>query len=196
MQWSELQNLDFENVGGWPMPVKVGAIVLLCVLILLAGWQFDTKDQRVVLKKVRDEEPQLKQTLEIKQKKAANLPMLKAQVEEIEQTFGEMLRRLPDRTEVAALLVDISQQGLGAGLEFELFKPGKEKPTGFYVELPIQIRVTGDYHEFGQFISGVSDLPRIVTQHDIKIRPEDDSLTMETTAKTYRYLDENEELAE
>jgi type IV pilus assembly protein PilO len=106
-----------------------------------------------------------------------------------------MLKRLPSKTEVAALLVDISQQGLGAGLEFELFKPSAERPADFYAELPIQIRVTGNYHQFGQFVSGVADLPRIVTQHDIKIRAQDkakDQLVMETTAKTYRYIDEEE----
>ena len=116
----------------------------------------------------------------------------------IKETFGDLLKRLPNKTEVAALLVDISQQGLGAGLEFDLFKPGKEKPADFYVELPINIRVKGDYHEFGEFISGVSDLPRIVTNHDIKIRPvggQQAGLVLETTAKTYRYMDEEEEEA-
>jgi type IV pilus assembly protein PilO len=107
-----------------------------------------------------------------------------------------LLKRLPDKTEVAGLLVDISQQGLGAGLEFELFRPGREVPADFYVELPIQIRVAGDYHSFGQFVSGVADLPRIVTQHDLKIYRDKDSssLVMESTAKTYRYMDQSETL--
>jgi SP family xylose:H+ symportor-like MFS transporter len=113
---------------------------------------------------------------------------------DIKETFGDLLKRLPNRTEVAALLVDISQQGLGAGLEFELFKPGNEQPADFYVELPIQITVVGTYHEFGQFISGVSDLPRIVTNHNVKIAPQKDgNLLLQTTAKTYRYMDEEEE---
>jgi type IV pilus assembly protein PilO len=119
-------------------------------------------------------------------------------MEDIKQTFGDLLRRLPNKTEVAALLVDISQQGLGAGLEFELFKPGAERPADFYVELPIQIRVIGGYHALGTFISGVSDLPRIVTNHDMRIVPKSESgdmLALETTAKTYRYMDADEELA-
>lgn len=165
-----------------------------------AGWYYDIQHLQVDLEKVRTEEGELKIAFEAKQKKAANLPALKQQLEDIKKTFGDLLKRLPNKTEVAQLLVDISQQGLGAGLEFELFKPGSEQPADFYVELPIQIRVVGNYHEFGNFISGVSDLPRIVTNHDIKIipAPQADSgsaerLILETTAKTYRYIDEDGE---
>ena len=121
------------------------------------------------------------------------MPALKQQLEDIKETFGDLLKRLPNKTEVAELLVDISQQGLGAGLEFELFQPGNEKPADFYVELPIKIRVVGDYHEFGNFISGISDLPRIVTSHNIKISQSGTKLSLETTAKTYRYVDEYED---
>lgn len=196
MKWSDVQNLDFQNIGNWPVPIKAIAIAILCAAILAAGWYFDTQNQQATLDKARTQEVELKQAFEAKAKKAANLDALKKQMAEMKQSFGDMLRRLPNKTEVAALLVDISQQGLAAGLEFQLFKPGKEVPAEFYVELPIQIRVTGTYHQFGQFVSGVADLPRIVTLHDIHIKDtgaKDNKLVMELTAKTYRYMDKNEE---
>lgn len=175
------------------MPVKIGGAIIVFALIGFLGWQYDIKDLRVELDNTRRAEQDLRIQFEGKQKKAANLPALKQQLEDIKETFGDLLKRLPNKTEVAELLVDISQQGLGAGLEFELFKPGNEQPADFYVELPIQIRVVGTYHEFGRFISGISDLPRIVTSHNIKITPiKDGRLALETTAKTYRYIDENE----
>ena len=119
------------------------------------------------------------------------MPALISQLDDIKETFGDLLKRLPDKTEVAELLIDISQQGLAAGLEFELFKPGQEKQNEFYVELPIEIRVIGNYHEFGEFISGISGLPRIVTTHDVKLLPTTEGLlTMQTIAKTYRYIEE------
>jgi len=194
MKMSDLNNLTLDNLGSWPLPVKIVGAILVFAAIVGAGWYYDIKDLRVNLDKVRAEEANLKLAFEAKQKKAANLPALKQQLEDIKETFGDLLKRLPNKTEVAELLVDISQQGLGAGLEFELFQPGEEQPADFYVELPIKIRVVGDYHEFGTFISGVSDLPRIVTSHDIKIsRAEGGSnLVLETTAKTYRYIDEEE----
>jgi len=197
MKMSDLNNLSFENIGTWPNPVKIVFTLLVCGAILgLAYWK-DISPLRVTLQQEQDRETGLKNTFEVKQKKAANLNALKQQLEDIKETFGDLLKRLPNKTEVAALLVDISQQGLAAGLEFELFKPGAEKPADFYVELPIQIRVVGNYHAFGNFISGVSDLPRIVTNHNIRIVPRDNgALALETTAKTYRYMDEGEELAE
>ena len=194
MTLSELNNLSFDNIGSWPGAVKVVFILIVCSAILGLGYWKDISVLQEDLRKVEVEETDLKITFEGRQKKAANLEGLKQQLEDIKETFGDLLKRLPNKTEVAALLVDISQQGLGAGLEFELFKPGSENPADFYVELPIQITVVGDYHEFGNFISGVSDLPRIVTNHNVKIRPKsDDQLILETTAKTYRYMDENEE---
>ena len=198
MTLSELNNLSFDNIGSWPLPVKIVFIILICAAILGVAYWKDVSPLQDSLAKVQEEEQNLRVTFEAKQKKAANLEALKQQLEDIKETFGDLLKRLPNKTEVAALLVDISQQGLGAGLEFDLFKPGKEKPADFYVELPINIRVKGDYHEFGEFISGVSDLPRIVTNHDIKIRPvggQQAGLVLETTAKTYRYMDEEEEEA-
>jgi type IV pilus assembly protein PilO len=198
MKLSDLNNLTFQNIGTWPLPVKAVFTLLVCAAILgLATWQ-DINPLREELRTVQAEEESLKQVFEGKQKKAANLQALKVQLEDIKATFGDLLKRLPNKTEVAALLVDISQQGLGAGLEFQLFKPGAEQPSDFYVELPIQIRVLGNYHSFGAFISGVSDLPRIVTNHNIRITGGDKGgpLTLETMAKTYRYMDEDEEAAE
>jgi type IV pilus assembly protein PilO len=197
MKLSDLNNLTLDNIGTWPLPIKIVFTLLICGAILgLAYWK-DISPLRDELTKVQTEEKDLKLTFESRQKKAANLAALKQQLEDIKETFGDLLKRLPNKTEVAALLVDISQQGLGAGLEFELFKPGAERPADFYVELPIQIKVIGDFHSFGTFISGVSDLPRIVTNHDIRIVPTGKGkLTLETVAKTYRYMDEEEELAE
>jgi type IV pilus assembly protein PilO len=194
MTLSDLNNLSFDNIGSWPVPIKIVFILIVCAAILGVGYWKDVSVLQKDLQKVEAEETDLKITFESRQKKAANLNALKQQLEDIKETFGDLLKRLPNKTEVAALLVDISQQGLGAGLEFELFKPGREQPADFYVELPIQITVVGDYHEFGNFISGVSDLPRIVTNHNVRIKPKaDGKLTLETTAKTYRYMDEEEE---
>jgi len=197
MKLSDFADLDPQDIGNWPLPAQVVSIAFLCVAILAGGWYFDTQHQQEVLAQASKKEIDLKRSFEIKQKKAANLAALKRQMEDMKESFGDMLRRLPNKTEVAALLVDISQQGLASGLEFELFKPGREQPADFYVELPIKIRVTGTYHQFGQFVSGVADLPRIVTQHDIHISSTSgtDKLTMESTAKTYRYMDEEEEAA-
>lgn len=198
MKLSDLNNLSFQNIGSWPLPIKAVFILIVCSAILaLASWQ-DINPLREQLSKVQAEEVTLKETFEAKQKKAANLQALKEQLADIKETFGDLLKRLPNKTEVAALLVDISQQGLGAGLEFQLFKPGAERPADFYVELPIQIKVIGNYHSFGTFISGVSDLPRIVTNHNIRIvaGKAENTLSFETTAKTYRYMDEDEEAAE
>ena len=198
MNMDAINNLDLEDPGSWPTPIKVISGVLLFVLIVAAGWWFHHKAQQEQLDLVQAKEQELRTAFEFKQKKAANLEALQAQLKDIKQSFGDLLKRLPDKTEVAGLLVDISQQGLGSGLEFELFKPGKETTSEFYVELPIEIRVTGDYHSFGQFVSGVADLPRIVTQHNIRIykdskdKSSEPELIMESIAKTYRYLDESE----
>ena len=198
MNMDAINNLDFEDVGSWPKPAKAVAGLLLFSLIVAAGWWFHHRHQQEELVLVQAKEQELRTAFEFKQKKAANLEALQQQLEDIKQSFGDLLKRLPDKTEVAGLLVDISQQGLGAGLEFQLFKPGQEAPSEFYVELPIEMRVAGDYHSFGQFVSGVADLPRIVTQHDVKIYRDKGSkegetkLVMESVAKTYRYMDELE----
>ncbi len=194
MKMSDLNNLTLDNIGSWPTPVKVAGAILVASMIIGIGWWQDIDPLQQSLAAAQKSEGELKVAFEGKQKKAANLPALKQQLEDIKETFGDLLKRLPNKTEVAELLVDISQQGLGAGLEFDLFKPGNEQPADFYVELPIEIRVIGTYHQFGTFISGISDLPRIVTSHDIKITPTTGGrLILQTTAKTYRYIDEEGE---
>lgn len=196
---NSLNELDFSNVHSWPLPVRIFVIILVAVAVMFLGYWFDIKDQQASLQKAEHQERELKSEFETKAAKAANLEAYKQQLEEMRQSFGTMLRQLPNKTEVAELLVDVSQTGLASGLEFELFKPQGENPQDFYAELPINIRVRGTYHEFGNFVSGVAALPRIVTVHDIVISPGSDKedegnsdLVMELTAKTYRYLDEDE----
>lgn len=204
MTMDDLNNLSLDNLGSWPWPVKTAVIVVICGVLGFAGWKYDFSDQGVQLEKLRKEELTKKTNFELKQKEASLLEPLKLQLKDIEGLFDDMKRRLPNRTEVASLLVDISQQGLGAGLEFELFKPGGESTQEFYAELPIEIKVIGTYHEFGTFISGISDLPRIVTSHNIKITPNRIGkgkknvkgpviLTMTAQAKTYRYIDDSDD---
>ncbi|HHO67594.1 MAG TPA: pilus assembly protein PilO [Gammaproteobacteria bacterium] len=195
MDLSQLNELDLSNIANWPLPARAFVIALIFVGVLGLGYWFDIKDQGIRLEKAEQEEQGLRTTFETKAKKAANLVAYEQQLEEMKESFGAMLRQLPDKTEVAELLVDISQTGLASGLEFELFKPQNETPKDFYAELPISIRVKGNYHEFGSFISGVAALPRIVTVHDINITPDKDGreLTMDILAKTYRYLDEDEQ---
>ena len=195
MTLDELKNLDPENIGEWPAPVKFALILILMAAIIFAGWHFDIQDLRTTIENEQRKEVDNISSLESKQRQAANLEALKVQMQEMQQSFGDMLRQLPNKTEVAGLLIDISQTGLAAGLEFELFKPAKEKPSEFYAELPIQITVIGDYHKFGEFISGIAALPRIVTTHDIKIQKkgDTDTLVLQAVAKTYRALDEEEE---
>ena len=198
MNLSDFNDLDFHNIGGWPTAAKGVAIGVVCLVLLGAGYWFDTKDQQEALEQVRAKEQELKQSFEIKQAKAVNLDAYKQQLDEMNASFGLMLRQLPSKAEVADLLVDISQTGLASGLEFELFSPKEETPKDFYAELPINIRVTGNYHQFGAFVSGVAALPRIVTLHDIAIHPpqgaqpqdKSDKLVMELVTKTYRYLEE------
>ena len=197
MNLDELNNLDPENIGSWPLPIRMVVIAVVCAAIGYATFHYDINPQLEALEKVEKEEGTLKVTFETKQKKAANLEALKEQLAEMKQSFGDMIRQLPDKTEVAGLIVDISQTGLAAGLEFKLFKPGKEKPAEFYSELPISITVVGDYHQLGEFVSGIAALPRIVTTHDISIKKSGKdgtgALIMQATAKTYRALDEEEE---
>lgn len=192
-------DLDPNNIGNWPGPLKGVVILVLCAALLGAGYWFDTKDQLVKLETSQKKESELKQVFEIKQRKAANLEPLREQLKEMKESFGNLLRLLPNKTEIEGLLVDISQSGLSAGLEFELFKPSAEQVAEFYAIQPITIRVTGTYHEFGNFVSTVASLPRIVTQHDINMAPKksgviggNEELVMNMVAKTYRYLEEEE----
>lgn len=194
MKFSDLNNIDLKTLGAAPAPVKLGVVALLCAALAGGGYYFDTQKQLEQLKKVEATEGELRQTFESKQKKAANLELYKAQLEEMRRTFGAMLRQLPSETEVPSLIVDISQTGLASGLEIDLFKPGPEVRKDFYAEKPIQLKVRGDYHEFGKFASGIAALPRIVTLHNITLSPdkEGDLMTMEAMAKTYRYLEDGE----
>lgn len=196
MNLQELNQLDLNQIGAWPLPVKGVFILLLCVVLAVVGYYLDLEAQLGELTKVQEEEIGLRSSFEAKQGKAANLEKYRRQLEDMKQSFGAMLRQLPNKTEVAELLVDVSQTGLAAGLEFNLFQPSDEVPREFYAELPIKISVQGHYHEFGEFISGLAALPRIVTIHNIKILPLSKdtagNLVLEATAKTYRYLDEAE----
>jgi type IV pilus assembly protein PilO len=194
----DLRNLDLNDIGRWPFLVQSFFVVLLFVVATGAGFYFFVYDtQMPKLEKAQAEERELRNTFEAKQRKAANFSAYKAQLAEIERSFGTMLRQLPGKTEIPNLLVDISQAGLGAGLQEELFQPQEEVRKDFYAEKPIKIRLTGSYHEFGRFVSDIAALPRIVTLHDIDIAPNGksagfDELVLNVTAKTYRYLDEEE----
>lgn len=199
----QLQQLDFKDIGRWPFLFRaLGVLIVLVFTTLLLVWYFVWGDNgnRPQLLAARAEQKSLWNTFDEKQRKAANLEAYRQQLAEIERTFGAMLRQLPGRTEVPSLLVDISQTGLAAGLQERLFQPGSETQKDFYAELPIKIQLTGGYHEFGLFVSGIAALPRIVTLHDITIKTDDkdayDVLSFELTAKTYRYLDDTEVAAE
>jgi type IV pilus assembly protein PilO len=189
----DLSNLDLSSIGTWPLAVKAALIVVVCIIVLALGYFLDTQKQLDTLERNRIEETKLKKDFESKQAKAANLDAYKKQMEEMKLSFGAMLRQLPSKTEVEDLLVDISQTGLASGIEFQLFKPETERQIDFYAELPIKMKMTGTYHEFGRFVSGIAALPRIVTLHNIAIdRDKGGSLSMDLQAKTYRYLDEEE----
>ena len=195
MNMQELNELDFSNIGDWPAVIKAILILVLAGAVGTAWYFLDIEDQYKELARVEATEKDLRQDFETKQAKAANLEAYREQLAEMEESFGAMLRQLPNRTEVADLLVDVSQTGLAAGLEFELFQPQAEVPKDFYAELPIKIRVVGTYHEFGEFVSGLAALPRIVTIHDVQISPRQSKsksgeLVLEAMARTYRYLDE------
>jgi type IV pilus assembly protein PilO len=204
----QLRALDPNDPGRWPLAVRVGTVALLFALAAAAGyWYFVWKAKRPELLEARAKETELWNTLETKARKAANLQAYKDQLAEMEKSFGAMLRQLPNKTEVPNLLVDISQTGLAAGLEEKLFQPQGEVRKDFYAELPITIRLTGNYHQMGNFAGGIAALPRIVTLHDIEIVPAGGKdargtgavpgdLTLNVTAKTYRYLDDEEQEAE
>lgn len=193
----ELKYLDVNDVGRWPLVFRVAVIVIVFCVVLAGGiWFTIVKDKAPQLERAQEDEKTLRVTFENKQRKAANYDAYKNQLAEIEQSFGTMLRQLPGETEIPSLIVDISQTGLAAGLQEKLFQPQNEAPKDFYAEKPIKIRLSGGYHEIANFVSGIAALPRIVTLHDINITPEDqdtfDQLSIEVTAKTYRYLDEDE----
>ena len=191
------RSLDPRDPGRSPGVVRGFCVFLVFAFFTGLAWYFLVwDDDRPVLQKAQQEELDLRAQFESKQQRAANLAAYKAQLGEMERTFGAMLRQLPGRTEVPNLLVDISQTGLAAGLQEKLFQPSTEQHKGFYAELPIKIRLVGSYHQFGAFVSGIAALPRIVTLHDLEIKPVNatgtafDNLTMDVTAKTYRYIED------
>ncbi|MHB9117067.1 MAG: type IV pilus inner membrane component PilO [Burkholderiales bacterium] len=199
MTLDELKNLDFSNInpndpGSWPAAVKAASLALLFLVLLGGGYYFAWSDQLDSLKTAEAEEVKLRETFLDKKKQAINLDLYRQQLKDIEQSFGALLRQLPNKKEMDALVTDINQAGLGRGLEFQLFRPAQnETMSEFYAELPITISVTGSYHDFGAFASDIAQLPRIVTLADISITPgKGDRLSMNATAKTYRYLDDNE----
>jgi type IV pilus assembly protein PilO len=193
----ELRSLDPRDPGRWPFAIRVGAVALAFVVVTgLLTYYFVWTEERPELQQHEAEEQTLRAEFKTKHAKAVNLEVYKQQLKDIERSFGALLRQLPGKTEVPSLLVDISQTGLGAGLQEKLFQPEAEVKKDFYAEKPIKIRLTGSYHQFGEFVSGIAALPRIVTLDDISIKPDNkdayDALSMELTAKTYRYLDEDE----
>jgi type IV pilus assembly protein PilO len=193
----ELRSLDPRDPGRWPFAIRAGSVVLAFVLVAFAlTYFFVWTVQRPELQQREDEEQKLRGEFREKHAKAVNLEVYKQQLKDIERSFGALLRQLPGKTEVPSLLVDISQTGLAAGLQEKLFQPEAEVKKDFYAEKPIKIRLTGSYHQFGEFVSGIAALPRIVTLDDIDIKQDGkdsyDQLSMELTAKTYRYLDEDE----
>jgi len=194
----DLRNLDLNDPGRWPTLFHALAVGLVFIILSAAGYYFLVhQEQSPRLAKAEAEERDLKRNFEQKQRKAANFDAYSAQLAEIERSFGTMLRQLPGRTEIPNLLVDISQTGLAAGLQEELFQPLDEVRREFYAEKPIRMRLSGSYHQLGRFVSDIAALPRIVTLHDIELGPAGrdagfDDLTLNVTAKTYRYLDEDE----
>lgn len=203
--FNDLQNLDRNNVGGWPQSVKIFFTVLLLGFVLLVGWYFFVSDQQDSLKTLAGKEDQLKQEFSTKQAKSVNLEALQQQLDEMQDMLRQLLRQLPSKTEMPELLTDISQTAQSAGLETDLFQPGAETPKDFYAEKPITLRFTGTYHQFGTFISGVASLPRVVilTLHDVSLTPKspgkdgpaNGQLVLQGTVKTYRYLDDEESSA-
>src|SRR3954469_22141540 len=193
----DLKSLDPNDPGRWPLPVRAGTVALCFVILSAVLFYFLVwSDQKPKLDQATAEEQDLRNTFKTKHSKAVNLAVYQQQLADIERSFGALLRQLPGRTEVPSLLVDISQVGVAAGLEEKLFQPSGEIKKDFYAELPIKIRLTGSYHQMGEFVSGIAALPRIVTLDEMKIKPESkdayDNLSFELTAKTYRYLDDAE----
>ena len=201
-----IQNVDFGKLaddfrymnpndpGAWPLVPKVSVLVGLFLALLLAGWWFVWNDQLTELENKQREEETLKQQYLEKKRQAVNLDLYTQQLAEIDRSFGALLKQLPDKSEIEALLIEVNQAGLGRGLQFELFKPGQEQIKDFYAELPITVKINGNYHDFGAFAADIAKLPRIVTLNNIAISPvkEGGQLSLEATTKTFRYLDEEE----
>lgn len=194
----DLRDIDFKTAGSWPMQLKYAVCAFVIVIILLVAWFLMVKDKRDEMLRLEGEEAALRADFENKQARAANLEPLKQQLAQMELILQQMLRQLPSKNEMPDLIVDVSQQALASGITNELFQPGPETPREFYAEKPISIRMVGNYHQFGAFMSGVASLPRVVimTMHDISLKPRganNELLEMAGTIKTYRYLDPDEQ---
>jgi type IV pilus assembly protein PilO len=192
MTLDELRRLDPKKIGSWPVLPKLGVLLLVLLLIIGASFWFDWQDQIAQIDAEKTKEDGLRNTFLEKKKLAIDLPAYRKQLEDIEKQFGSLLKQLPGKSEMDALLTDINQAGLGRGLQFELFKPGGESQADFYAALPITVRITGSYHDIGAFASDISKLSRIVTLNNISLTPQKDILALDATAMTYRYLDEAE----
>lgn len=193
MTFDDLKNLNPKTPGAWPWPAKLLAFAMMFVAVVVAGAVLDWQDQWNRLKGAQQKEVTLKETFLTKKKVAVNLDLIKKQLLETQESFGALLKQLPNKSEMDELLTDINQAGLGRGLQFDLFRPGPETIKGSFAEQPIAIKVTGNYDDLGKFASDVSMLPRIVTLNDIAISPDKSGvLTMDAVAKTFRYLDEEE----
>ncbi|WP_153109651.1 type 4a pilus biogenesis protein PilO [Propionivibrio limicola] len=192
----EFQGLNAKDVGAWPAIPRFAALVFVLILVLLAGWWFVWSDQLSELGAREQEEVKLREEFVAKKTQAVNLDLYTQQLAEIDRSFGALLKQLPNKAEVESLLVEINQSGMGRGLQFELFKPGQETIKEFYAELPINVRLSGGYHDFGAFAADIGALSRIVTMNNVSIAPnqqaKDGSLVLDAVAKTFRYLDEEE----
>jgi type IV pilus assembly protein PilO len=193
MNLDELRRLNIRDAGNWPLFPKVAVLLAIFMAIVVAGLFFDWKDQWEALGKAEQVEVGLKTQYTEKKKRAINFDLYVQQLNEVEQSFGALVKQLPNRSEIDALLTDVNQAGLGRGLQFELFKPAaQERMADFYAELPINIKITGNYHDMGAFASDIAQLPRIVTLNDVAISSDKGNLSMEAVAKTFRYLDDEE----
>ena len=196
MTLDDLNKLDLKTLADWPLPSKLAALALLCVAIVAAGWWFDWRGEMETLDVAKQKEVELRGVFTTKKNQAINLEAYKKQLADIEQAFGALLKQLPNKQEMDALITDVNQAGLGRGLQFDLFRPEAETVSEFYAETPIRVKVTGGYHDVAAFVSDVSKLSRIVTLQDISMEPAKDGvLNMDAIVKTYRYLDDEETMA-
>ncbi|MBU1394794.1 MAG: type 4a pilus biogenesis protein PilO [Gammaproteobacteria bacterium] len=196
MTLDDLNKLDLKTLADWPLPTKLAALGLLCVAIVLAGWWFDWRGGMETLDAAKQKETELRSVFTTKKNQAINLEAYTKQLADIEQAFGALLKQLPNKQEMDALITDVNQAGLGRGLQFDLFKPDAETVSEFYAETPIRVKVTGGYHDIAAFVSDVSKLSRIVTLQNIALEPAKSGvLNMDAIVKTYRYLDDEEVIA-
>lgn len=189
----DFRYLDPNDPGAWPLLPRIAVLCFMFVVLVAAGWWFVWSDQLTELQGKEQEEATLKEQFIDKKKQAINLELYREQLAEIDRSFGALLKQLPSKTEIDALLVEVNQAGLGRGLQFDLFKPGAEQIKDFYAEVPVAVKINGNYHDIGAFASDIGKLPRIVTLNNIALVPgKDGALTLDSTIKTFRYLDEQE----